>query len=638
MRYIYITIIILLAAAFQQLKAQEQLLPLQIDPSINNYHRSHQLIRKKKEAAEPMFLPFFDDFNQEDYRPNTIRWEGENVYVNKRFQLLPPDLGVATFDAMDGSGYIYSNASQFAFPADTLTSQPIRLDSLQDPTLRPLLIQDSIYFSFYYQPQGRGNAPEEGDILSLEFYSPTDTSWYNVWTSEGMSLDTFYVHEETFAQQVFIPFKRSIDSARYYHSGFRFRFHNHASLAGNSQPDWQSNCDHWNIDLVWLDKDRTVTDSSYRKISFVNDPPSMIKRYRSMPYRQYRNDPTNSMKDTIHSILISNLDNTPYPASYTYKISNQTTQDSIYDGGTATVYPFSEAGYVDYIRFRDPRVISFFSIYNELFKTYRITHVVNDIGLTGIGDTAVRTQEFANYYAYDDGTPEAGYGMSVRNGKAAIQFQLNTKDTLRRIQMYFNPTLTSANEQYFNLMVWKNIEPEELIYKKRVKVTFTEGLYNFHTFDLDTSIVLSNEFYIGFQQIFDENLNIGFDYALDSKQYLYYNIGVAWLPTVFSGSLMMRPLFGEVMPTGIEIKPLSSSRFILYPNPVNGDLVYLDWPENDILDVEMSIYNITGQLMLQRNFESEVDISEFGNGVYLVRLTNKKTGESTTQKMIKRKI
>lgn len=639
MRYIYISIIILIASVFHQVNAQEQLLPLQIDPSLNNYYRSHQLLWKKKESVEPMFLPFFDDFNQDGYRPNADRWEGDNVYINKKFQLFPPNLGVATFDAMDGSGNIHSNASQYSFPADTLSSLPMRLDSLQDPTLRPLLLKDSVFFSFYYQPQGRGNAPEEGDILNLDFYSPSEDQWYTVFTTDGMSLDTFYVHNGTFAQQIFIPFKREVDSARFFHSGFKFRFHNHASLAGNSQPDWQSNCDHWNIDMVWLDRDRTRTDSSYRKISFVNEPPSMIKRYRSMPYRQYRNDPTNSMNDSIRYMLISNLDNTPYTATYQYEISNQTTQESVYDGGAATINPFRESGYVTYERFYKPPVISYFSIYNELFKTYKITHVVNDIGLTGIGDTAVREQVFSNYYAYDDGTPEAGYGMSKKNGKAAIQFQLNTKDTLRRIQMYFNPTLTSANEQYFYLMVWKNLEPEEVIYKERVKVTFTEGLYNFHTFDLDTSIVLANEFYIGFQQISDENLNIGFDYALDSKQYLYYNIGTEWISTIYSGSLMMRPLFGEVNPTGInDIKPLAKSSFNLYPNPLNGDIVHIDWSIADEHQVEIEIYNITGQLMLRRAYENDIDVSELGNGVYLVKLTDTETGESTTQKMIKRKL
>ena len=263
--------------------------------------------------------------------------------------------------------------------------------------------------------------------------------------------------------------------------------------------------------------------------------------------------------------------------------------------------------------------------------------MINDIGLTGVGDTAIREQKFENYYAYDDGTPEAGYGLSVANSKAAVQFQLNTKDTLRRIQMYFNPTLTSANEQYFYLMVWKSIEPEEVIYKKRFKVNFTDGLYNFHTFDLDTNIVLANEFYIGFLQSGPENLNVGFDYALDSKQYLFYNIGVGWNSSIYSGSLMMRPLFGEVMPTGIEeVKPMKSNPFVLYPNPLKGDVLHIDWTDKETQDVELAIYNITGQMVLRRKFDSEINVADLVNGVYLVRLTDRSTGEQMTQKLIKR--
>jgi hypothetical protein len=624
---LYFLSLLFTTAAF----GQEQLLPLQIDGHLHNYYESHKGDFKNQKLEEPMFLPFFDDFNQDSYLPDGSLWMGENVYVNKKFQLFPPDLGVATFDAMNGQGYIHDNASQFAFAADTLTSQPIRLDSIMDPTLRPLLVKDSVYLSFYYQPQGRGNAPEAMDRLSLEFYSPALDQWFTMWSSEGMKLDTFYAHNQTYAQQVFIPLK---DSARYFHSGFQFRFHNLASLAGNSQPDWQSNCDQWNIDLVWLDRNRTITDSSYRKIAFVNEPPVMIKRYKQMPYLQYRNDPTNSMKDSIHSILISNLDKVNYTATYSYKISNQSSQDSVYDGGTATVFPFSTNGYVDYIRFRDPRVISFFSIYPAVQQTYTITHIVNDIGLTGIGDTAYRQQVFMNYFAYDDGTAEAGYGMSESKSKAAVQFKLNTKDTLTRVQMYFNPTLTSANENYFYLLVYKSLEPEELIYKKRFKATFTDGMYNFHTFDLDTNIVLANEFYLGFEQITDENLNIGFDYSLDSKEYLYYNIGTGWNQSIFSGSLMMRPEFGVNELTHIPLIRPEQESFSIYPNPVHGSYVHIDYSAEDKSNIELEIFNLTGQLMGKFRYEEQLDISDLKVGIYFIRLIDRANSQIKTQKLI----
>jgi hypothetical protein len=431
--------------------------------------------------------------------------------------------------------------------------------------------------------------------------------------------------------QVLIPLT---DSVKFFHSGFQFRFHNLASLAGDNQPDWQSNCDHWNIDLVWIDKNRTILDSSFRKIAFVNLPPSMIKTYQAMPYRQYKNDPTNSMKDTIHSILIRNLDKVSFTANYQYEISNQTTQESQYDGGAATVNPFSTDGFVKYIRFRDPKVISFFSIYNELRKTYTITHVINDIGLTGVGDTAVRVQEFSNYYAYDDGTAEAGYGLSVKNAKAAMRFKLNTKDTLRQIQFYFNPTLSGANDQYFDIMVWKSIDPEELIFSKRVKVKFTNGLYKFHTYDLDTSIVLANEFYVGFRQLSSENLNIGFDYAIDSKEYLFYNINTGWSSSIYSGSLMIRPVFGEKMTTAIESISVEDNTFTIYPNPLNSSYLNFQLDDGFVEDYIIEVFNMTGQQLLQKQLSTRMDVSKLKNGMYFIRLTNKQTAISKTQKLI----
>lgn len=625
----HIILFFILLGLFTQSKAQEELLDLQFDPILNEYHQNYKWENKK--AGNAMFLPFLEDFEQDEFSPNPSLWEGENIYVNKKFQLFPPDLGVATFDAMDGSGHIHKNANQFAFPADTLTSQDIRLDSIMDPVLRPLLIKDSIYMSFYYQPQGRGNAPEEADRLTLEFYSPRLNQWFHMWSSEGMSLEAFYNIYGVSSLQVLIPLT---DSAKFFHSEFKFRFHNLASLAGNNQPDWQNNCDHWNVDLIWIDKNRTVSDSSFRKIAFVNNPPSMIKHYQAMPYRQYKNDPTNSMKDTIKSIIIRNLDDVTYVASYQYEISNQTTQESLYDGGSANVEPFKDAGFVDYGRFRNPRVISFFSIYNEIKKTYSITHIINDIGQTGVGDTAIRMQEFANYYAYDDGTAEAGYGMSVKNGRAAMKFKLNTKDTLRQIQFYFNPTLTNANDQYFDLMIWKNLDPEEVIFTKRIKPIFTDGYYTFHTYDLETDIVLANEFYVGFKQLNAENLNIGFDYAIDSREYLFYNIGEGWEPSVFSGSLMIRPVFGEKMPTAIDHVEKTPASFSIYPNPLNSSSLHFNIKDGFINDYQMEVFSLTGQKLVSTRLKETIDLSILKNGIYLIRLINIQNGISDTQKLI----
>lgn len=615
------------------LVAQEQLVGLQLNPVQAQDYAAYKNQKGARAEVAPLFLPFLDNFDQPASQVDAKRWQHSNVFVNTSFQYRPADLGVATFDALMDNGRLYPQASPFAFPADTLTSQPIRLDSIRKPVLRPLTIKDSLYFSFYYQPQGRGDAPESMDVLSLEFFSPRYNLWYEVWSSQGMSLEAFHNKEHTYAKQVLIPLT---DSVKYFAKGFMFRFHNKASLASSSQPDWQSNCDMWNIDMVYLNTDRNMLDSSYRKIAFVSPPPSMIKRYWSMPYKQYKNDPTNSMKDSLHNILISDMDKIAYIANYSYHISNQTSQQANYDGGSASVQPFMHYGYVDYPRFSDPPVQTFFSIHNQTGQNYKITHIIKDEGATGVGDTMVFWQEFRDYYAYDDGVPEAGYGFSVAGSKAALQFHLNTKDTLKQVKIYFNPTLSASNEVYFNLMVWKSLEPEKVLLSQRVKAKVQDGMFSYVTYNLDHELVIGNDFYVGVEQLTNSNLNIGFDYSQDSKEYLFYqdNSG-QWYNSLFKGSLMVRPVLGTSLEGVEEGSHAPDNTWHLYPNPVRqGKLFVVQEGEWSEAYCQLAIYDMMGRQVRQMPWQNEIDVSALPAGMYFLRCSNAKTAQVSTQKFV----
>ncbi len=621
-----------LSLSLSVVMAQEQLVGLQMNPVQAKYAQDHTATKQKNDTVTPLFLPFFDNFHQDSPMPNAQLWQASNVFINTSYQYRPADLGVATFDALMADGYLYPDASQFAFPADTLCSQPIRLDSIAQLTLQPLTRKDSLYLSFYYQPQGRGDAPEVQDVLTLDFYSPVFDVWYEVWSSEGMTMEAFHQQEGTYAKQVLIPIT---DSVKFYASGFKFRFHNTASLASNSQPDWQSNADMWNIDMVYLNTQRNRFDSTYRKIAFVSPPPSMIKRYWSMPYKQYKNDPTNSMKDSL-DILISNLDKIAYIANYSYHISNQTSQLDHYDGGTATIQPFIHYGYIDYPRFSKPPVITFFSIHNQTGQHYKITHTIQDEGQTGVGDTMTFWQEFRDYYAYDDGVPEAGYGSSTAGAKAALQFHLNTKDTLRQIQMYFNPTLTGVNEKYFNLMVWKTLEPEQVLLSQRVKAKPEGGLYTFTTYDLEQELVLGNDFYIGFEQLTSDNLNVGFDFSQDSKDYLFYlgNDG-QWYNSLYEGSLMMRPVLGTAAVGIEEQQAMEKTAWRLFPNPIQDGVLHLEHKDsNKTHSLQLYIYDNMGRMLRQMPWQNTVDVSALPAGMYLMRCIDAENGQVSTQKFV----
>ena len=126
-------------------------------------------------------LPFFDDFKNINRYPDPALWKDKNVFVNKDFPYFAPNVGAATFDAIDSTGAVYADALIIPFVADYLTSNTIRLDSVFDPITKALSPADSLYLSFYFQPQGYGDEPELGDSLLLEFsYLTGDTIFAHI--------------------------------------------------------------------------------------------------------------------------------------------------------------------------------------------------------------------------------------------------------------------------------------------------------------------------------------------------------------------------------------------------------------------------------------------------------------------------
>jgi len=106
-------------------------------------------------------------------------------------------------------------------------------------------------------------------------------------------------------------------------------------------------------------------------------------------------------------------------------------------------------------------------------------HIIKDNSPgSELGDTITGYQNLFNYFAYDDGTPDASYGLTPAGSMLAYRFNLNKPDTLRAIQMYFNNVLNHANEQYFFLCVWNDDvgTPGDTIYSQFTLPMYSEQL------------------------------------------------------------------------------------------------------------------------------------------------------------------
>ena len=617
--------------------SQEILTGLSKNPVLINQENYLSTLRASKGASKEVHLPIYEDFSSPSFIPNQDLWASNSVFVNNSYAVNPPSLGVVTFDAMDAKGLVYSHMGVFPAIADTFTTNNIRLDSTFGASQVKLKPGDSIYLSFFVQAQGNGTKPLSGDSLVLQFFNAVDTVWNSVWNIDGMSLDTFRVRYDTSFLRVMIP----ITNIKYFTSKFKFRFYNYARVPSADKPSWRSGLHStWNLDYIILDTNRSIADTFYADNAIQTQPTTLLKEYQSTTWKQYLAAPTTAIK-TDQSVGIINHDNILKNVAqifYIYdlwdnSINNTPVTTSINLGAKASAtYSPSYSSYT-------------FSSSAPKYPDFRVLyHVSSNTGNPDIfkmNDTAFFYQKFYNYLSYDDGIPEAGYGLSTPNGRLAYQFTLNTDDTLQSIQMYFNQTIGAANQRYFYLTVWddNNGIPGNVIYEKSGKrPEFDEKLFKFHTYILEEPLPVSGTFYIGWKQTTKDNLNVGFDLNNDRTDKIFYNVSGNWYNSSFDGALMIRPILGQEKNAHVGFSPKIDNKELainIYPNPTNTGIISIDINEMEHSnDYSISVFSIRGKMVYQGRFENKINLQHLSNGVYIINIKNIRTNISSIKKLI----
>lgn len=650
MRSIYILIFIFLCSG---LFSQEVITGLQFNPVIKAQFLKDKMLKSGNgDDTIPITLPFFDDFSSNGVFPSSLRWIDRYGFINTDYPVYPIDRGVVTLDAINDTGSIYPNAvgGPDAFIADHLTSRYLRLDSVFSTVPRALSPSDSVYLSFYYQPQGRGLPPHTSDSLVLQFLlkpqhdsvASGDTNiyiipdrWRHIWSVKGMALDSFYMANNIYFKRVMIP----ITDTTFFKKKFRLQFYNYVSLAGSGQPSWQSNCSQWNIDEVYLNYGRNLHDTIHQEIRFVERPPSLLKYYQSMPYTQFCNNPSNEMIDSL-SMILTNRDVVPHSVKYSYNITQPGGSfTKNYESPSINLLPYNQYafGYVAH-----PPVTFTFPISTADSSLFEVEHVVRDLapGST-LADTMTGSQQFYNYYAYDDGTPEAGYGLKGIGAQMAYRFKLNkSPDTLRAIRIYFNHTLEKNNIQFFYLTVWNDNSgfPGDTIYSRLVLPQYSDSLNKFTAYRLEHSVRISGTFYIGTIQTTDDNLNIGLDTYDNSAANLFFNVTGSWIASSITGAPMVRPVIGKPLSLGIANITSGKGSMKVYPNPYSTGQVHISMDESGTLQNKenwtISISGLTGQQVYHSRWTDVVDVSGLPSGIYIIEARNTMTLQHLVSKLV----
>jgi hypothetical protein len=647
-RSIYICMLIFLSAG---LSAQEIVTGLQFNPVVRAQYMKEKMLKSGNgEDTIPVMLPFYDDFSSNGVFPSSLRWIDRYGFENNDYPFYPVDRGVMTLDAINDTGSMYPDAvgGPDTYIADHVTSRFLRLDSVFSPVPRSLSPADSVYLSFYFQPQGRGLPPHTSDSLVLQFlrepkhdsitidstYTIPDR-WRHIWASKGMELDSFYLENGLYFKRVMIP----ITDTAFFKKKFRIQFFNYVSLAGNGEPSWQSNCCQWNIDQVYLNYGRNLHDTVHAEIRFVERPPSLLKYYQSMPYTQFSNNPSNEMIDSL-SVLLTNRDVVSHSARYSYNVT-QPGGSFIknYESPTINLLPYNQYafGYITH-----PPVSFTFPISSADSNLFVVKHIVRDLapGST-LADTITGYQQFYNYFAYDDGSPEAGYGLKGIDAQLAYRFKLNkSPDTLRAIRIYFNHTLSKANIQFFYLCVWDDNSglPGDTIYSRLVLPQYSDSLNKFTTYRLDRAVKISGTFYVGTIQTTDDNLNIGLDTYDNSAPDIFFNVTGTWIASSITGAPMIRPVIGKPLPLGIENGIAAKGSLKIFPNPCASGKVHISMDAPGSLQNKdswvISISGLTGQQVFQSRWADVLDVSQLSQGIYFIKAQNNTTNQQFVSKLV----
>jgi len=619
------TLLIIFTLKISIIFGQELLVPLVGNPVIELLSQ-----KKKNEPVKntgvTLQLPFLDDFSTVVGYPDNDLWADNCAYINQHFVIHGKTIGVATLDALDSEGKLYPLPYGHIYRyADSLSSQTINLN---------YPASDSLYLSFYYMAGGFGDAPSKGDSLMVDFlkldsvmkYDPEiDSSimveiqkWVKVWAVPGNSNNKW--------ELAMLPIKEE----QYRHNKFRFRFRNIISpSSGGVIP---TNCDFWHLDHVYLNKNRNINDTIIKDVAFTRPPNSVLMQYSSIPWKHYRlysstltgnvdfyftnHDNVNSQNVTLY-----------YKVSGKYNkiVKNNLGEDSIV---IVNIPPDSTSlGTNNYNAFAE--VYRSTSAHRNIFSLIDVDSVEYLVETKMITSThypastkkAGRIHKFSNYYAYDDGSAENGYDINAQGGRVAIKFNTFIPDLLQGVYIYFNETGDAeASMNFFDIYVWSDDggKPGQVIYEKNANTPVTDGKFGWKYFSFESAISIQDVFFIGWKKNTTRHISAGYDKNTNTTQKNFYNIGQGWVSSQYNETIMIRPVFSQVLLTHIiEDIPVSENKLKpdFYPVPAQNE-IYFDYPDK-YRKWTVRITDICGRTVLEQIRPEIINVNHLPSGIYI---------------------
>jgi hypothetical protein len=433
-----------------------------------------------------------------------------------------------------------------------------------------------------------------------------------------------------------------IDNPVFLQKGFRFRFRNYASQLANSDLyDKRANVDIWNIDYVKLDKNRFISDTLLRDVAFIEPVKSILKEYTSLPWPHFQSA-YNTQRAAFIEVVIQNHDSIFRNVGTVLEIRDLFKMKPLYK-----VPAFNnDISKGDSILYKYSYNYPFFELARFDSAAFEVKTILQtDVFDYKPNDTLRHIQKFYDYYALDDGTAEASYGLrgsGTKDASSALKFNSFVGDSLRAIDIYFVQVVDSLNlDYYFYLSVWTDNSGKpgtQVVSQIGMRPAYSDKLNKFVRYKLEKPVFIQGAFYIGFTQTVEKLLNVGLDMNQANQSKIFNNIenGIWVTTTTLPGTPMIRPVFSKNVLLGNKIS-LSAPLFAAWPNPA-GDFINISFdrfslqPELNTIE----LFDISGRLIRSLNpgTESKISTADLQNGMYFLRMNDQASKKNSTIKII----
>lgn len=520
---------------------------------------------KVQTIEDTLLLPFWDDFSDNGNAPDSTKWLlNQTVHLSRTAAILPPTIGVASFDGANNQGvpYAYTNQSGWC---DSLISQAIDLSQVT--------AKDSLYLTFFIQRGGLAEPPEKTDSFVVWFRDTTTSfpTFRQVWSTGGGQPTSVF-------QRVHILIK---DSA-FFHQGFQIRFQTKGAQ--------YAYFDVWHLDYVYLNKNRTAVDTNFFDKAIVLPVGSIYEPYTAIPQKHYKNltpSGVTAISTTINNLSGSasanvNTEITLFDSLSGRNLLGNITQQQLFNITTPATIPWQP---YDFQNFDTTMLLT-------------VKHYIPDNDLFPQNNTAYSFFRVDSVLAYDDGEPETGFGMNAARGFGQQLIRSgNDPDSLRAVWICFVPQLGVLDGKGFKFTVWKNPHPDSILYEQYggMRVDYGGNRNSYVRFPLDSIISLPDTCWIGLTQPDNVPIGVGFDLNRNSGTTIFRDSLGNWRPFYVNGSLMIRPeLSGTPIVLNRSNAESTEGLFHLFPNPAS-DYFCITYENSPNTNLSIKIYNMLGK-------------------------------------------